>query len=112
VHGHCHQKALGALSPTLEAMRSVGYRPELIQTGCCGMAGSFGYEAEHFDLSRLMAQDRLLPALEALPKEAWLVADGCSCRHQILDFAGRESLHAAEVIEKALAVGYFSLLPL
>jgi len=105
VHGHCHQKALGALSPTLEALRSVGYRPELIQTGCCGMAGSFGYEAEHFDLSRLMAQDRLLPALEALPKEAWLVADGCSCRHQILDFAGRESLHAAEVIEKALAVG-------
>ncbi|HEX3139121.1 MAG TPA: FAD-linked oxidase C-terminal domain-containing protein, partial [Rhizobacter sp.] len=89
VHGHCHQKAFGAMQPVMEALKLIpGAAPELIESSCCGMAGSFGYEAEHHTVSMQMAELSLLPALRAAPG-ALIVADGASCRHQIADGAAR-----------------------
>jgi FAD/FMN-containing dehydrogenase/Fe-S oxidoreductase len=104
VHGHCHQKAFDAM-PAVDAVLKLipGAKVEHIQTSCCGMAGSFGYEAEHYETSMKMAQMSLLPAIERAPREAVLVADGTSCRHQIADGAGRTALHVARVLEAALA---------
>ena len=102
VHGHCHQKAFGAISPVLEVLRLVpGAQPELIESSCCGMAGSFGYEASHHEVSMQMAELSLLPAVRAQPG-ALVVADGTSCRHQIQDGAGREALHVARVLADQL----------
>jgi FAD/FMN-containing dehydrogenase/Fe-S oxidoreductase len=98
VHGHCHQKAFGVMQPVLEVLRLIpGAKPELIESSCCGMAGSFGYEAEHHAVSMQMAELSLLPAVRAAG-DAWIVADGASCRHQIADGTGRESLHVARVL--------------
>ncbi len=102
VHGHCHQKAFDAMSPVLEVLRLIpGAKPELIESSCCGMAGSFGYEAAHHEISMAMAELSLLPALRAAP-DALVVADGTSCRHQIADGAGREALHVARVLADRL----------
>ena len=76
--------------------------PTLIESACCGMAGSFGYEAEHHDISMRMAELSLLPAVRAAP-EAIVVADGTSCRHQIADGTGRAALHVARVLAEHLA---------
>ena len=98
VHGHCHQKAFGAMQPVLDVLRLIpGAEPVLIESSCCGMAGSFGYEASHHALSMQMAELSLLPAVRAAPA-ALIVADGTSCRHQIADGAGREALHVARVL--------------
>jgi FAD/FMN-containing dehydrogenase/Fe-S oxidoreductase len=105
VHGHCHQKALGAMTPTLEALRSVGAEPQLIETSCCGMAGSFGYDASHLHASLAMAEAKLLPAVRQASADALIVADGFSCRHQIQDGAQRGAIHVSQVIARALAVG-------
>ena len=102
VHGHCHQKAMGAISPTIKALESIGATPQLIETSCCGMAGSFGYDAGHLHVSLAMAEDRLLPAVRKAPADAWIVADGFSCRHQIRDGARRNAMHVAQVIAHAL----------
>jgi FAD/FMN-containing dehydrogenase/Fe-S oxidoreductase len=105
VHGHCHQKAFDAFSPTLAVLGWVpGLKVEAIQSGCCGMAGSFGYEAAHHEVSMKMAELSLLPAVRAAGEDTVLVADGTSCRHQIADGAAREALHVARVLERALAV--------
>ena len=105
VHGHCHQKASGAMPPLLELLRLIpGAAPSLIESSCCGMAGSFGYEAEHHDVSMQMAELALLPALRAAP-EATIVADGTSCRHQIADGSGRTALHVARVLAGHLSAG-------
>jgi len=102
VHGHCHQKAFGAISPVLDVLKLVpGAQPQLIESSCCGMAGSFGYEARHIDVSMQMAELSLLPAVRNAP-DALIVADGTSCRHQIHDGAQRQALHAAVVLEMAL----------
>ena len=102
VHGHCHQKAFGAVAATLDALRLVpGTEPELIESSCCGMAGSFGYEARHHAVSMQMAEASLLPAVRAAP-EATIVASGTSCRHQIEDGSGREALHLARFLAAAL----------
>jgi FAD/FMN-containing dehydrogenase/Fe-S oxidoreductase len=102
VHGHCHQKAFGAMSPVLDVLRLIpGAKPELIESSCCGMAGSFGYEAKHQAVSRQMAELSLLPAIRRAP-DAVLVADGTSCRHQIADGAQRESVHAARLLAALL----------
>ena len=104
VHGHCHQKAFGAMPPVLDVLRLIpGAKPELIESSCCGMAGSFGYEAEHHAVSMQMAELSLLPALRAAPADAVVVADGTSCRHQIADGAGRQALHVARVLADHLA---------
>ena len=102
LHGHCHQKAFDAVSPVLEVLRLIpGVQAELIESSCCGMAGSFGYEAEHYPLSMLMAEAALLPAVRAKP-DAIVVADGTSCRHQIADGANRQALHVAKFLSRLL----------
>ena len=78
---------------------------ETIESSCCGMAGSFGYEAEHFDVSMRMAEASLLPAIRKADKEVLVVADGTSCRHQIAHGARREAVHVARVLELALESG-------
>jgi len=103
VHGHCHQKALDAFGPMLEVLRLIpGANPEAIDSSCCGMAGSFGYEAGHYELSMRMAEASLLPALRKRP-EAIVVADGTSCRQQIAHGAQREAVHAARLLQRHLA---------
>jgi FAD/FMN-containing dehydrogenase/Fe-S oxidoreductase len=104
LHGHCHQKAFGAMSAVESVLRLI---PELkvdtVESSCCGMAGSFGYEAEHYDVSMTMAEASLLPAVRAAAAETIIVADGTSCRHQIEHGAQRQALHVARVLEQALA---------
>jgi Fe-S oxidoreductase len=103
LHGHCHQKAFGAVSPILDVLQLIpGARPELIESSCCGMAGSFGYEAAHYEVSMQMAEASLLPAVRKNP-DAIVVADGTSCRHQIADGAGREAIHVARLLAAQLA---------
>ncbi len=104
VHGHCHQKALGVISPTIAAIASVGAKAQLIESSCCGMAGSFGYEAKHLTVSLAMAEASLLPAVRSAPESAWIVADGFSCRHQIADGARRRAVHVSQFIAHALGV--------
>jgi FAD/FMN-containing dehydrogenase/Fe-S oxidoreductase len=102
VHGHCHQKAFDVMPAVQKVLRLIpGVEPSVIETSCCGMAGSFGYEAEHYDVSMKMAELALLPAVRKAA-DALVVADGTSCRHQILDGAGREAIHVARVLELAL----------
>ncbi len=102
LHGHCHQKAFGAVSPILEVIRLIpGAQPELIESSCCGMAGSFGYEASHYEVSMQMAELSLLPAVRQSPG-ALVVADGTSCRHQIHDGAQRQALHVARLLAQQL----------
>ena len=102
LHGHCHQKAFGAVSPIMEVLKLIpGAKPELIESSCCGMAGSFGYEAGHYDVSMQMAELSLLPAVRNQP-EAIVVADGTSCRHQIHDGAAREAVHVAALLARHL----------
>ncbi|RMF31522.1 MAG: hypothetical protein D6765_01625 [Bacteroidetes bacterium] len=97
LHGHCHQKALFGTEPMRKLLEAAGAESvREIPSGCCGMAGSFGYEREHFDLSVKIGEEVLLPAVRALPEEEGLVACGFSCRHQIADLAGRRALHWVE----------------
>uniref|UniRef100_UPI00286AA29D (Fe-S)-binding protein n=1 Tax=Polaromonas sp. TaxID=1869339 RepID=UPI00286AA29D len=104
LHGHCHQKAFGAVSPILDVLKLIpGAQPELIESSCCGMAGSFGYEASHYEVSMQMAELSLLPAVRQQP-DAIVVADGTSCRHQIRDGAQREALHVAVLLAGQLRV--------
>jgi FAD/FMN-containing dehydrogenase/Fe-S oxidoreductase len=103
LHGHCHQKAFGAMGAVEHALRLV---PELkvsvVESSCCGMAGAFGMEAEHYDVSIRMAEASLLPAVRRASAETLVVADGTSCRHQIADGSRREALHVARVLAQAL----------
>ena len=103
LHGHCHQKAFDAMRAV---ERTLGLVPELkvrtVESGCCGMAGSFGYEAEHYEVSMKMAEASLLPAVRAASPEALIVADGTSCRAQIEHGAGRSAMHVARVLDQAL----------
>ncbi|WP_341903686.1 FAD-linked oxidase C-terminal domain-containing protein [Polaromonas sp. YR568] len=102
LHGHCHQKAFGAVTPIMEVLKMIpGAKPELIESSCCGMAGSFGYEAGHYDVSMQMAELSLLPAVRQQPG-AVVVADGTSCRHQIHDGAQREAIHVAALLARQL----------
>jgi FAD/FMN-containing dehydrogenase/Fe-S oxidoreductase len=105
LHGHCHQKAHGVMGPVQSVLEMVpGLEVEVIESGCCGMAGAFGYQAETYDLSMAMGEASLLPAVRAADPETVVVADGTSCRHQIRDGAGREAVHVARVLERALAL--------
>lgn len=102
LHGHCHQKAFGAVSPIMDVLKLIpGAKPELIESSCCGMAGSFGYEANHYEVSMQMAELSLLPAVRKQP-DAIVVADGTSCRHQIRDGAQREAIHVAVLLAQQL----------
>ncbi len=102
VHGHCHQKAFAEITPTLAVLGLIpDAKPSLIESSCCGMAGAFGYDAKHYDVSMQMAELALLPAIRKVP-EAIVVADGTSCRHQIHDGAAREAKHAIRVLAEHL----------
>lgn len=104
VHGHCHQKAFGTLKALRKVLAAVpGLSVTWIESSCCGMAGSFGYEAEHHAVSMQMAELALLPAVRAAAPQAWILASGTSCRHQIRDGAGREALHLAQVLQRLTA---------
>ena len=103
LHGHCHQKAMGALSPVQEVLATIpGASVETVETSCCGMAGAFGYGRDTAETSLKMAELDLLPAVRAAPSDALIVADGTSCRHQIADGAGRAALHVARVLDMSL----------
>jgi FAD/FMN-containing dehydrogenase/Fe-S oxidoreductase len=102
LHGHCHQKAFDAVRPVEKVLGWIpGLDVKTIESSCCGMAGSFGYEAEHYEASQAMAELSLLPAVRAAA-DALIIADGTSCRHQIADGAQREALHVARVLAMAL----------
>jgi len=104
LHGHCHQKALSSMRPISEVLGWIpGLNIRVVDSSCCGMAGAFGYEARHYDVSMAMAELSLLPAVRKASADALIVADGFSCRHQIRDGAGREALHSARILELALA---------
>jgi Fe-S oxidoreductase len=103
LHGHCHQKAFDVMPAVEKVLGMVpGLKVSTVQTSCCGMAGSFGYEAEHYDVSMKMAGLSLIPAIKNAAPETLLVADGTSCRHQIADGTGRRAVHVARLLESAL----------
>jgi len=103
LHGHCHEKAFGTMPDVVAALGLVpGLSTRVIESSCCGMAGAFGYEAEHHDISMRMAERSLLPAVRSAPADALIVADGTSCRHQIVDGTGRTAVHLARVLASAL----------
>jgi Fe-S oxidoreductase len=105
VHGHCHQKSLVGTDPMLSVLEKTGARVEILDAGCCGMAGAFGYESEHYGVSLEMAERRLLPAVREASPETLIVAPGTSCRHQIKDGTGKQALHPAEVLARAAGLG-------
>ncbi len=103
LHGHCQQKSISSLIPAKKALSlPENYEVQLIPSGCCGMAGSFGYEKEHYDLSMQIGELVLFPTVRSQPKEVIIVASGTSCRHQIHDGTKRTALHTAEVLYDAL----------
>ena len=103
LHGHCHQKALSSLNPTVKMLElPAGHQVSIIPSGCCGMAGSFGYEEEHFDLSQQIGELVLFPAVRGAPGDTLVAAPGTSCRHQIKDATGRVALHPVEILHAAL----------
>ncbi len=103
LHGHCHQKAFEAMPAVQRILGMIpGLKVQIIESSCCGMAGSFGYEAEHFETSIKMAELSLLPAIRKAGADDLIVADGTSCRHQIHDGSGRDAMHVARVLQRAL----------
>ena len=103
LHGHCHQKALASLTPTVKMLElPKNYCVQLIPSGCCGMAGSFGYEKEHFDLSNKIGELVLFPAVRGASADTFIAAPGTSCRHQIKDGTGRIAQHPIEILHDAL----------
>ena len=103
VHKHCHQKALGRPSASFDMLNiPTNYTPKLIPSGCCGMAGSFGFEQDKFELSMKIGELRLFPAVRKATSEVEIVANGTSCRHQILDGTGRIAKHPITLLKEAL----------
>jgi Fe-S oxidoreductase len=105
VHGHCHHKALVKMTDVERLLARVGLDFESLDSGCCGLAGSFGYEADHYEISMQIGERVLLPAVRSTPSDALVVADGFSCREQIAHATGRRALHLAEVLQLALREG-------
>lgn len=103
LHGHCHQKSLSSLTPAVKMLELPGgYDVQMIPSGCCGMAGSFGYEKEHYAVSQQIGELVLLPKVRSTPAETIIAAPGTSCRHQIKDATGRIAQHPVEVLHAAL----------
>jgi len=105
VHGHCHQKALMGMGSDESVLSKLGLDFETVDSGCCGMAGSFGFEKEHYDVSLSVGELVLLPAVRKAADDTLIVANGFSCREQIAQTTGRQTLHLAEVIEMAMQAG-------
>jgi FAD/FMN-containing dehydrogenase/Fe-S oxidoreductase len=104
VHGHCHQKAVMGMSAEQELYERIGLDAELLDAGCCGLAGSFGFEAEHYDISVRIGEQKLLPIVRDAAPDTLLIADGFSCRTQVEQLTEREALHTAQVIKLAMGV--------
>ncbi|TNE70178.1 FAD-binding oxidoreductase [bacterium] len=102
LHGHCHQKALIGTQSTINSLKAAGYKPTELPTGCCGMAGSFGYEDDHFETSMQVGELVLFPKLRAAKKDVLVCAPGFSCRHQIKDGVDKEAQHTASLLARAL----------
>lgn len=103
LHGHCHQKAVSSLTPTKKILSALpGRKVQVIPSGCCGMAGSFGYEKEHFDVSMQIGELVLFPVIRDLDEDTLIAAPGTSCRHQIKDGTGRKALHPIEILHEAV----------
>lgn len=103
LHGHCHQKSLSSMVPSKRILSiPENYQVTLIPSGCCGMAGSFGYEKEHYDLSMQIGELVLFPAVREADATTLIAAAGTSCRHQIKDGTGRKALHPVEILYQAL----------
>jgi Fe-S oxidoreductase len=103
LHGHCQQKALSSVAPSVKLLSlPENYSVSTIPSGCCGMAGSFGYEKEHFEVSQQIGELVLFPTVRQQPEDVIIAAPGTSCRHQIKDGTGRKSLHPVEVLYEAL----------
>jgi FAD/FMN-containing dehydrogenase/Fe-S oxidoreductase len=104
LHGHCHQKAFNTVAASIAALKTVpGIAVEIFESTCCGMAGAFGYEAEHYEISLRIGELGVLPKMRAADANTVLAASGTSCRHQIRDGAGREALHVARILDEASA---------
>jgi FAD/FMN-containing dehydrogenase/Fe-S oxidoreductase len=107
LHGHCHQKSFAVMGPVQKVLKAVpGLNVETIESSCCGMAGSFGYQSETIDVSLAMAELSLLPTVRKAPADAIIVADGTSCRSQIEDGTGREAIHVARVLAKSMSAAH------
>ena len=105
-HGHCHQKAVTGTAATVALLRAIpGTEVTEVDAGCCGMAGSFGFEAEHYDLSMRIGELRLFPAVRAEPAGTIIAASGVSCRQQIAHGTGRAARHPLEIVRDAVAGG-------
>ena len=102
LHGHCHQKAMVGTAPTVAALAWAGYEVSEVDSGCCGMAGSFGFEKEHYDISVALGNRRLAPAVQAAPADTEVVAPGISCRQQIEHLSGRRARHPAQLLRDSL----------
>jgi Fe-S oxidoreductase len=102
LHGHCHQKALVGTAPTVAVLSAAGFEVSEVDSGCCGMAGSFGFEKEHYDLSLKIGNRRLAPAVKAAASDVEIVAPGISCRQQIEHLTGRKAKHPAELLWESI----------
>jgi Fe-S oxidoreductase len=106
LHGHCHQKSMGLLAPAKTLLGKIpGATVVDLDAGCCGMAGSFGYSHEHFEVSRAIGERKLLPAVRQKKAGTVVVASGTSCRHQVKDFTGEVALHPAMLLRSLLVEG-------
>ena len=104
LHGHCHQKAIAGTAPTVDALRWAGFEVSEVDSGCCGMAGSFGFEREHYDLSMRIGAQRLFPSIQGQP-EAAVAATGVSCRQQIAHGTGRAAVHPVVLLRNMVRAG-------
>ena len=103
IHGHCHQKSLSSTSPVFHILNlPKNYKVTILNTGCCGMAGSFGYEEEHYDISMQIGEDTLFPKLRKLDSSVIIAASGTSCRHQRNDGVDKTAKHPVEILYNAM----------
>ncbi len=104
LHGHCHQKAMGLVPSSTALLKKIpGAEIQDLDAGCCGMAGSFGYTKDHYEISRMIGERKLFPQIRAKSPSATVVAAGTSCRHQILDFTEERAIHPAILLRSLLA---------
>jgi FAD/FMN-containing dehydrogenase/Fe-S oxidoreductase len=105
-HGHCHQKALIGMGPSMAMLKAAGCTAQESGAGCCGMAGSFGYEAEHYEVSKRIGEERLFPKVESVNQQTIVAVAGVSCRQQIEHFTDRRTQHIAEVLASRIKPGH------
>src|SRR5262249_36305638 len=103
VHGHCHHKSVLKFDPEFELLKRTGLDFQVLDSGCCGMAGSFGFEAEKYEVSVAIGERVLLPAVRSAASDTLIIADGFSCFQQIEGLTGRRPLHIAEVLQMAIS---------